>query len=79
MIFSVTPGFVVNVGNGTEAFSMPQFTGSMAFASPSQFSCYKLQGTTLIKALDGAGVLPYVEDNGDENFHGWADNSVWCL
>jgi len=80
-IYPVTPELVVETSSGERTVSLVDLSGSMAFAAADQFSCWKLQGATFVKAIDGAGVLPPVDaqHNRYANFNSWQTAGVWCI
>lgn len=80
-VYPVTPELTVQTKNGERRISLVDFSGSMAFASPEQFSCWKLQASAFIKALDGAAVLPPVDPKQGRfsNFNSWQTAGVWCI
>lgn len=53
-IYDVVPELVVGTSSGTSTVTLPQLAGTAAFADPPQFSCYKLAGTSFVKAADGS-------------------------
>jgi hypothetical protein len=81
LVYSVTPVLSVDTQAGRYLVSLPDLAGSMAFADPAQFACYKLQQSTLLKALDGASVFPTLDPkSGNANsFESWQKADVWCL
>lgn len=80
-IYPVTPELVVDTSSGERTVSLVDLSGSMAFAAADQFSCWKLQGATFVKAIDGAAVFPPVDaqHNRFANFNSWQTAEVWCI
>jgi hypothetical protein len=52
LVYSVEPQLVVVDGTAVEGVPLPNLGGSMAFANPSQFSCYRLQSGALTQITE---------------------------
>jgi hypothetical protein len=59
MIYSVEPVLAVVGPNGKATVLIPGMAGKMAFADPSHFTCYRLQGTTLVNWRQGPDAVDY--------------------
>lgn len=80
-IYSVVPELEVQTAQGTSTVSLPEFAGTMAFADTSQFSCYQLAGSSLVKAPDSVAIFPPRDPRsglGDIGVGKWPTGG-WCL
>jgi len=48
LIYSIVPVFMVDTTQGEHQLSLSNLVSTLAFARASQFSCYRLQGTTFV-------------------------------
>ncbi len=76
-IYAVVPELEVQTSRGTSTLSLPELAGTLAFADPSQFSCYKLVGSSFVEALDGEAIFPAIDPR--TGLGAWRTTGVWCL
>lgn len=81
LVYSATPVMTVDTVSGRRHVALTELVGTLAFADPSQFSCWRLQGTTFVEALTGASAVPLIGPATDQfaNFKGWDSAGVWCV
>lgn len=48
LIYTIVPELTLDTSSGRQVYALTQLASTLAFADASQFSCYKLQGTTFI-------------------------------
>lgn len=49
LLYSIVPVFTIDTDQGEQTLTLTQLRSTLAYASVSQFSCYKLQGTTFVQ------------------------------
>jgi hypothetical protein len=67
LIYSVSPIFIVDTGQGEQTFALPQLGSTLAFASANQFSCYGLQGPTFVQVKSPV----FAEGSGSGKTQSW--------